>query len=346
MENTTVIEPRIRYATSDNGQIAYAAHGEGARVLFLGGLPFCNAELCVSYNHTFFESLAANFELAWLDFNGCGLSRPGHADFSLDALCKDVEGVASALGWEDFNLVGRNAGAVVALAWAAQFPERTKSVVAVDAWLGDVPPDTPFRRVSHFLDVSPWDEFTEHLAVASLMFRDPGRARSLAAFMRAGVDQETFIESQAARATYDLRPYLGQISAPVLIIENHAKAGDEFEGRKLAAGIRGAELKLVDDPAHEGLEREVADFIGVPNSHFEAAHETATTGESPGSSLLSSREREVLQLMATGRTNVQIAGELVISPHTVSRHVTHIFEKTGAVNRAEAARWAAHRGLD
>ena len=52
---------------------------------------------------------------------------------------------------------------------------------------------------------------------------------------------------------------------------------------------------------------------------------------------LSERELEVLDLVAKGRTNRQIARDLVISHHTVARHVSHILIKTGSSNRTEAA---------
>jgi ATP/maltotriose-dependent transcriptional regulator MalT len=60
---------------------------------------------------------------------------------------------------------------------------------------------------------------------------------------------------------------------------------------------------------------------------------------------LSSREVEVLRLIATGRSNQQIADELVISFNTVQRHVGNIFTKTGLHNRTEAAAYAHRNGL-
>jgi DNA-binding CsgD family transcriptional regulator len=60
---------------------------------------------------------------------------------------------------------------------------------------------------------------------------------------------------------------------------------------------------------------------------------------------LSEREVEVLRLITAGRTNRDIADALIISPHTVARHVSSIFAKTGASNRAEAATYAAQHGL-
>jgi DNA-binding CsgD family transcriptional regulator len=57
---------------------------------------------------------------------------------------------------------------------------------------------------------------------------------------------------------------------------------------------------------------------------------------------LSAREVEVLERLAVGRTNRQIAEDLFISPHTVSYHLRGIFAKTGVANRAEAVSFA-HR---
>ena len=60
---------------------------------------------------------------------------------------------------------------------------------------------------------------------------------------------------------------------------------------------------------------------------------------------LSTRELEVLALVAAGRTNGQIAQELFISPKTASVHVTHILDKLGVSSRIEAAMIAARAGL-
>jgi LuxR family transcriptional regulator, maltose regulon positive regulatory protein len=51
---------------------------------------------------------------------------------------------------------------------------------------------------------------------------------------------------------------------------------------------------------------------------------------------LTRRELEILESMATGRRNQQIADELVITVETVKRHVSHILNKLGATNRMEA----------
>jgi DNA-binding NarL/FixJ family response regulator len=60
---------------------------------------------------------------------------------------------------------------------------------------------------------------------------------------------------------------------------------------------------------------------------------------------LTGREREVLGLIAQGYNNAQIAGELVISPKTVSNHITNILSKLQVADRTEAIIKARQAGL-
>ena len=55
---------------------------------------------------------------------------------------------------------------------------------------------------------------------------------------------------------------------------------------------------------------------------------------------LTIREAEVLELVAQGLTNPQIAGTLFVSAHTVKTHINRIFAKTGSANRTEAIEYA------
>jgi DNA-binding NarL/FixJ family response regulator len=61
--------------------------------------------------------------------------------------------------------------------------------------------------------------------------------------------------------------------------------------------------------------------------------------------LLSGRELEVLSVLATGMTNREIAGKLVISEKTVARHVANIFVKLGVSSRSAATAYAYENGL-
>jgi DNA-binding NarL/FixJ family response regulator len=59
---------------------------------------------------------------------------------------------------------------------------------------------------------------------------------------------------------------------------------------------------------------------------------------------LSERELEIIELVATGLTNQEIASQLTISKRTVDNHVSNIFAKTGAKNRVALINWAMDQG--
>ncbi len=67
--------------------------------------------------------------------------------------------------------------------------------------------------------------------------------------------------------------------------------------------------------------------------------------EHPGALGLSDRERSVLELMASGSTNPEIAEALHLSKHTVKEHTSSVFRKLGVRNRTEAVQKAQRLGL-
>jgi LuxR family maltose regulon positive regulatory protein len=60
---------------------------------------------------------------------------------------------------------------------------------------------------------------------------------------------------------------------------------------------------------------------------------------------LTARELEVLQLLAAGAPNRAIAERLVVTPETVKKHLSHLFDKLGAANRTQAVARARELGL-
>jgi DNA-binding NarL/FixJ family response regulator len=74
-----------------------------------------------------------------------------------------------------------------------------------------------------------------------------------------------------------------------------------------------------------------------------AGHRPARRRSGPAG--LTSREIEVLRLLARGLSSKEIAAKLVLAPKTVRNHTEHIYAKTGAGNRAAASLFAVHHGL-
>jgi DNA-binding NarL/FixJ family response regulator len=124
-----------------------------------------------------------------------------------------------------------------------------------------------------------------------------------------------------------------------------AHDGDEDVFRAIRGGARGYLLK--GSPSEEIAQaiRQVHAGESYLSPRIATKLVRSTTQPRGRSGLLSPRERGVLRLVAAGLSNRQIAGTLSISERTVKFHVTAIFNKLGAENRAQAVALAAARGL-
>ncbi len=139
-------------------------------------------------------------------------------------------------------------------------------------------------------------------------------------------------------------------SCRVLILTAYLE--DERLLQALRAGAAGyvvknsdlEELLLAIQSVHRGntyFSAAVSQEIAVNEVLLQAKQPSPKTGYD----LLTSREREVLQLIAEGLSNQRIAEELVISVKTVEAHKAHIMSKLHARNRTDLIRYAIKRGL-
>jgi DNA-binding NarL/FixJ family response regulator len=138
-------------------------------------------------------------------------------------------------------------------------------------------------------------------------------------------------------------------AARVLMLSMHA---DEVHITKAVEA--GAVGYLVKDSADSELVKAVT-ATAEGTSYFSPAaaavlldeyrRSLARRGVTDRYDLLSDREREVLQLMAEGRSTKAIAGLLGVSPATIETHRAHVFEKLDLHSVAEAVLYAVRRGL-
>ena len=131
---------------------------------------------------------------------------------------------------------------------------------------------------------------------------------------------------------------------PVILLTVHDEPA--YVGEALGAGARGFVLKT---EASADLLRAVEEVLrgGLyvsPRLSF-AVEETIRTGVPAAPDPLSPREREVLQLVAEGRTNKAIAGTLVISVKTVESHRASIMRKLDLHDTASLVRYAIRNRL-
>jgi DNA-binding NarL/FixJ family response regulator len=114
----------------------------------------------------------------------------------------------------------------------------------------------------------------------------------------------------------------------------------------LAALDAGAQGYLLKDAEPDELLRGIrAVARGESPLDPRAAHAVLTRGTPEAGSTLTAREREVLQLVAEGLPNKQIARALGITEKTVKAHMTKVFAAIGVTDRTAAALWAHRNGV-
>ena len=155
----------------------------------------------------------------------------------------------------------------------------------------------------------------------------------------------------------DLRmPELDGVAATRQIVHDYPGTGvlvltmfdeDAMVADALRAGARGYLLKGADQDEIERAIRAVAggDVIFTQAVAQRVLANLSAPRESPVLTALSSREREVLDAIATGANNAAIAERLGLAPKTIGNHISAIFLKLGVASRSEAIVIAKDAGL-
>jgi ATP/maltotriose-dependent transcriptional regulator MalT len=150
-----------------------------------------------------------------------------------------------------------------------------------------------------------------------------------------------------ARGAVDLAA--GDASTALVSLRRAAQAWKELEAPYEAARARvlvGQACRELGDEDAFSLELEAARGVFEQlGAAPDLARVDALTGKAAAAHGLSPRELEVLRLVATGKSNREIAAVLVISEHTVARHVQNIFTKLGVPSRTAAGAFAFEHDL-
>lgn len=116
----------------------------------------------------------------------------------------------------------------------------------------------------------------------------------------------------------------------------------ELATEALGRGAKAFLGKRIDPAELAPVLRQVFEGAPVSASLGDAASGTEEAADELG---LTSREREILDRVATGRSNKQIAAEFWLSEQTIKYHLTNVYRKLGVSSRTEAARFAYDHGL-
>jgi pimeloyl-ACP methyl ester carboxylesterase/DNA-binding CsgD family transcriptional regulator len=331
------MDQQIRFCELDGARIAYAVAGEGSPLvlpaLWLGHL---EQEWAFPEYRAFIAGLGRT--VVRYDRLGTGMSdraRPETPD--VEAELRTLEAVVGAVELDEPSLLGISWGGSVAAAYAARHPVKDLAIVGGFAYGAGAAP-AALREAIVATVRAHWGTGSRMLADVWVPGTDAATREAFAALQRAAADAETAAAMLEAIYATDVRDVLGDITAPTLVVHRRGDRAIPFElGRDLAARIPGARLVALDGDIH-------LPWLGDRQAVL-AALGALEPPEPVEDGPLSAREQEVLRLIADGLSDADIAERLIVSPHTVHRHVANIRTKLRQPSRAAAAAHAVREGL-
>jgi pimeloyl-ACP methyl ester carboxylesterase/DNA-binding CsgD family transcriptional regulator len=352
------VKQEIRFCTCPDGaRIAYATSGQGAPLVMSGTwLNHLEYQWQNLAWRPWLEHFSRAYTLLRYDLRGTGLSDRAFNDASADTWAQDITTVVDAAGLERFPLLGICQGGPIAIDFAARHPERVSRLLLYGTYARgnfmrpERPREAPTAQV--FIDMARigWGiEETEFMQVWATVFQPgggPEHRRTWTELQCRAVSPENAAAFFEAAFRTDVQEAAQRVQCPTLVVHaNKDKAVHVEEGRRLASLIPGARFVELDSPNHMLLPEEPAwsrfieearGFLGAP---------LAQDGIAAKLTSLTERERQVLQGIARGLDNAEIAAALALSEKTVRNHVTHVFDKIGVAHRYQAIVLARDAGL-
>lgn len=338
------MEQEIRFCKLDGRRIAYATLGEGPPIVFgAKWVSHLEEEWDDPRAREFYEELAGNHRVVRYDRLGSGLSdRDVPRPPSVEGEARALETVLAACSQEPVTVFAGSCAAVVAASLAARSPELVRRIVFFGSYVSRTDlPEATRRSLVDFVRAN-WGLAAQMLAGLIVPRASGDEIAALSRHLRHSAEADVAADFLELELVSDARPFLPSISVPTLVLHRRGdRAVPIGRGRELAALLPNARFVALGGDSHlpytddqRELQRALAGFL-------DDAQPLASNGDSP----LSRRETEVLRLVAAGLSNREIASSLVLSEHTVHRHVANILRKLMQSSRAAAAAHATRTGL-
>jgi len=349
---------QIRFCKSSDGvRIAYSQGGSGPAMI----------EIATWLNHVEYDwkspiwkarltELTTNYTLTRYDGRGCGLSDQNPDSLTFDDLVADVEAVVEAAGLKRFILLGCCQGGPVAIAYAARHPERVSHLVLYGAYARGKLKRNPSQQdideaetMLKLIELGWGRDNPAFRQVYTAMLIPDSKPEQYSWFIdmqRMTISPQNVVRLMRALDQIDITGLLSNIRSPTLVMHaRHDRRIPFSEGELIAHSIADAEFVPLDSRNHLLLSHQPAwhDFLDEM-ARFVRANRAVESVDADFLEL-TAREREVLDLIARGLDNAQIAKSLSLGEKTVRNHINSIFGKLGTQNRAQAIVKAREAGF-
>lgn len=333
-------DPETRYTRAADGvRIAYQVI-EGRDPLILdspvAGHQFELAETIASWVG-YREALRGPNAWVLIDSRGSGLSGRYEGDVTVQDFVLDLEAVAAEFENRPLFVSASGTGVGAAVEFVKLHADRVLGMLLRS------PSEAAFHPL---LSEVLRQDIEGGLYIAARALYDWDSEDSIAQLVQrwmVRLRQDSFWEAAAAYDSWDLKAGLAALEVPIAI---GGAADQREELAELTADLDGVRLDV--EEAGPVLNRK----LGERHRQLIESWLTASVPSSsrqPTRSVdleqLTTRQLEVLRLVADGHTNKAIGERLSIAPGTVARHISDILNTTGLTNRTEAARYASELGL-
>jgi pimeloyl-ACP methyl ester carboxylesterase/DNA-binding CsgD family transcriptional regulator len=337
------VEQEIRYLDFEGRRLAYSTYGEGPP-LVVGPrwVSHLEEEWDDPEQRPFYAELARTHRVVRFDRIGCGLSdRSLEPRPTIESESRQLEAVIDAVGGRA-SVFASSCCCLAASQLAVRDPLKVERIVYFGGYATrhDIPDAmraslVQFTRINWGLAAQMFASLFDPNAGGERLQRYTRMQRKAASAEAASI----FLELDLGA---DLRGVVPHVAVPTLVLH---RRGDRTvpiaRGRELASLLPNARfVPLAGDahvPWHDDRRELFRALAGFLNRDAHADVDAASP--------LTSRETEVLRLVATGMSNREIASTLVLSEHTVHRHVANILRKLAQSTRVAAATHATRAGL-
>lgn len=340
----------IRFLPLGARRVAYEARGDGPPLV---APAWWTSHLELDWEseafRRFWEPVADGYALVRYDRLGVGMSDRAvrDSDLTLEAEVATLRALVDELGHERVSLVGGSSGGCAAIAFAAAFPERVERLVLYGSYPDGAAITTPDVADAIVSAVrAHWGLGSRLLGDIFLGDVDPGEHERFARVQRETATAETAAALLRLVYRLDVRAQLPLVRVPTLVVHRREDRAVPFRlGRRVAAAIPDATFVPLQGSAHFPWYGDVESVVRACREALAPARPSPRRTSAPERGLLSGREREILACVAHGLSDREIAEQLVLSTHTVHRHVANIRRKLGRTSRTAAVAEAARLGM-
>lgn len=353
--------PETRYARSGDFSIAFQVLGDGPiDLVFVPGF-VSNLELTWDWPAlaAFYRAFTSFARVILFDKRGTGLSDRVRLMPTTEERMDDLRAVMDASDCERGAVVGVSEGAPLAISFAAASPERiTALILYAPLPKATRTDDYPWAEPAEW-----WEDTAKHFEQswgspeymhADVAWRAPSESGNEAfvrwwgIYRRLGASPGAAADLARMNAQIDVRDLLPQIRLPTLVLaRDRDRVICSDHARYVADRIPGAiyvELPGEDHLPFAGdatsLLNAIARMLGVDDDlSIDVPPVPLHSGEFSdrgAAAVLSARERDVLQWVARGKTNAEIATALYITESTVRKHLEHSYKKLDVSSRTAA----------